>query len=460
MKRQFGRYRVLRNLATGGMGEILLAEQTGLSGFCKRVVLKRIRGDLAADPSYLRLFLNEARTGSFINHPHIAHIFDVGQDGGDLFLVMEYVDGIDLKRLRRRAALAQRALGPETSASIAVDVLCALAWAHGGGPLAGSPIIHRDVSPENIMIGREGSVKILDFGLAKWWPKSPTVESLEGRVIFGKVRYMPPEQLRGLPIDARADLFSLGVTLYEALTGDLPFGRGTANEVLARIRAGAPPPPTPQRFAPDPALDAIVLRALEPNPDDRFDSAEAMRAALVDYLRARGAVLPREPLRALLSSLRSVDDPIARAAEAHPTELSMPIAERCGKCGGVLHAFVVDDVILDQCEACHGTWVDRAEIERLLGHGMTSEIGSAPADAAGSPSLDRLLGSCPIDRVGLASLSVPGRDFSIEACPVCHGLWFDRDELGALAEGEVANWLEETLHRLPEATRPSGPHIM
>src|SRR5688572_14700352 len=231
---RLGRYLLIRSLAAGGMGEIYLAEHTGIAGFSKRVALKRIRPELARDAAYVQLFLNEARLGSFLNHPNIVHIFDVGHAEDELWMVMEYVDGVDLKRLQRRASLSGQPLEPVTLASVMIEVLSALEEAHRGGPLGGAPIIHRDMSPENVLIARSGAVKVLDFGLAKWVPESSSVPSMEGNMIFGKVRYMPPEQLKGHLIDVRADLFSLGVVMYEALQGDLPFGRGTANQVLAR----------------------------------------------------------------------------------------------------------------------------------------------------------------------------------------------------------------------------------
>lgn len=448
---RIGRYRVLRSLATGGMGEVLLAEQTGLSGFRKRVAIKRIRADLARDPNYVRLFLNEARTGSFINHPNIVHVFDVGRDGDALFLVMEYVEGLDLKRLRRRAALAHRDLTPASLAVVAVDVLCALAWAHRGGPVAGTPIIHRDVSPENIVITREGFVKVLDFGLAKWWPNRSHVSSLEGQMIFGKVRYMPPEQLLGRDIDARADLFSLGVMLYEALRGELPFGRGSANDVLANIKRG-PPAPATSEAAPDPGMDALVARALAPRPEDRWPSAEAMRRDFIEYLRDHGDPLPREALRELLMGSAVEAEELAHlpaAPDQEPEELSLAVADLCGKCGGGLHAFVIDDLILDQCDACFGIWVDRAEIDRILGSGLdtATHVGAeAPSEPA---TLDGVLGSCPIDRLGLVAMDVPGKPFSLEVCPLCRGMWFDQDELAALSDGDVVEWLRGALSRSP-----------
>ena len=248
MGERLGRYLLIRSIAAGGMGEIFLAEHTGIAGFAKRVALKRIRPELAKDPNYVQLFLNEARLGSFLNHPSIVHIFDVGHEGDNLWMVMEYVEGVDLKRLARRASLSGHPLTPPVVARIIIDVLSALEEAHQGGPLYGDPIIHRDMSPENVLIARSGAVKVLDFGLAKWVPESSAVPSMEGNMIFGKVRYMPPEQLKGNLIDVRADLFSLGVVMYETLHGDLPFGRGNANQVLAAITAG--PLPSPHRASP------------------------------------------------------------------------------------------------------------------------------------------------------------------------------------------------------------------
>jgi Zn-finger nucleic acid-binding protein len=443
-----GRYVVVRALASGGMGEVLLAEQTGLSGFSKRVALKRIRSDLAAHPDYVRMFLNEARTGSFLNHPNIVHVFDVGHEGDDLFLVMEYVEGIDLKRLVRRAHLRSRPLSSSEVAAIAVEVLTALDAAHHGAPGGGGPIVHRDLSPENIIVTRTGQVKVLDFGLAKWRPNQPAVSALEGNRIFGKVRYMPPEQLRGQLIDARADLYALSVVLYEVLTGELPYRRGTANEMLARILAGPPPPIGDRRPDAWPELEAAIAWGLAPDAEDRPPSAEAFRRRFVTLLQERGPALPLEGLRNLQHRPTGSVGMLG-PDEQGATELSLPVAERCGKCGGSLRAFVVEDLILDRCASCQGTWVDRAELERLLGDDMVRLDARLEGSVDASGPLDRVLGACPIDRVGLISLPVPGESVSLELCPVCHGMWFDQGELQLLGRGDVATWLQEELGRVP-----------
>lgn len=452
---RLGRYELIRRIAAGGMGEVFLAEHTGIAGFAKRVALKRIRPELAADAHYLTLFLNEARIGSFLNHPNIVHIFDVGHEADALWLVMEYVDGIDLKRLARRAALAHTPLTPCIVAAIATEVLLALEDAHLGGPGRSAPIIHRDISPENVLIARSGAIKILDFGLAKWVPEQSAVPSMEGKLIFGKVRYMPPEQLKGHLIDIRADLFSLGVVMYETLAGALPFGRGDASEVLAQIRAGRPPSPTMQM---DAEMDALIFRAMDPRPSARFASATEMRQALVQYLERRAPDgLPLEALRVMLRSKTSKDGststtPSAAAVSADrvPTEIGLLAAERCGKCGGRFHALFADGFIMERCESCHGVWLDRGEVERLIGRQSNANAnanGNASAgQAASTPPferapLDAIVGSCPVCRTGLECHQVPEHPAQIECCCHCGGLWLDRGEIELLGVPSVARWI-------------------
>ena len=456
MTERLGRYQLIKLLASGGMGEIYLAEHTGLSGFAKRVAVKRIRPDYAKNPSYLELFLNEARVGSFLNHPNIVHIFDVGQEHDSLWLVMEYVDGVDLKRLLRRAKLAGRPLSPVALAAIAVEVLSALEEAHAGGPYRGEPIIHRDVSPENVLIARSGSIKVLDFGLAKWAPDSHSVPSMEGNLIFGKVRYMPPEQLKGRLIDVRADLFALGVVLYEALAGVLPFGADNANAVLARIMEGPPPPPTRSLAEPDLAMDALVYRAISPSVERRFQSAIEMREALIEYLDRREARLPLEGLRRMLlpgSTIatahagESQESGVESEERLTPTEIGLAIARRCGKCGGGFSALYLEGMIVDRCNSCRGMWLDAAEMDRILGIHASSAI-IAEEDSSSRAPLDALLGSCPVCKVAMRAYAVPGQPAAFEVCPHCFGSWFDRGEIRLLQEAEVGAWYRALLDSL------------
>jgi Zn-finger nucleic acid-binding protein/tRNA A-37 threonylcarbamoyl transferase component Bud32 len=457
--RRLGRYLLLRSLASGGMGEIFLAEHTGIAGFAKRVALKRIRPELARDPNYVRLFLNEARLGSFLNHPNIVHIFDVGHAGDALWLVMEYVDGVDLKRLTRRARVAGRPLTPAVVAAIMTDVLSALEEAHAGGPLLTTPIIHRDISPENVVVARSGAVKVLDFGLAKYAPDAHAVPSLEGDMIFGKVRYMPPEQLKGQLIDPRADLFSLGVVMYEALKGELPFGRGNANQVLAAIMSGPPPSPTDGA---DPAMDAIIARALEPHAARRYAHATEMRSALVEYLAHQPqAGLPLEGLRKRLQRGAPGAVEVGELAQEPPeraaTEIALSVAERCGKCGEEFTTLFMDGMIVDRCSGCRGVWLDPSELDRILDH-RSEHPTVLPDEVFREAPLDRLVGSCPTCRSGLEAYRVPGQPAHLEVCAHCLGVWFDHDELRLLAHDDVVTWLRGIL-RAMEAHAGPTPHM-
>lgn len=435
------------------MGEIYLAEHTGLSGFAKRVALKRIKPEYARDSHYLELFLNEARLGSFLNHPNIVHIFDVGHEGDALWLVMEYVDGVDLKRLLRRSHLRAEPLSGPTLAAIMIEVLSALEEAHAGGPLRKEPIIHRDLSPENVLIARSGAVKVLDFGLAKWAPGASAVPSMEGNLIFGKIRYMPPEQLRGQLIDVRADLFAVGVVMYETLTNTVPFGTESANAVLAAILAGRPPPPTHKLPRPDHALDALIYKAMEPDPRRRFQTAIEMRQALVDYLVDTKTPLPMEELRRMLRpndrwSEGLVDPPDVEQPERTATEIGLQLDKRCGKCGGRFHSMFLEGMILDRCATCRGIWFDYAEIQRLVGVPSEKRKPGAESRPSFPAPLDPLLGSCPSCRVGLRAFAVPDARASIEVCPLCLGVWFDHGEVALLERDDVVRWFRGVIETL------------
>ena len=442
MQERLGRYLLLHPLAQGGMGELFISEHTGLSGFAKRVVLKRIKPTFAREKRYVELFLNEARVSSFLNHPNIVHIFDVGHQDDHLWLVMEYVEGVDLKRLTRRTFLAGQPLKAETLAFIFLQVLDALDEAHRGGPSSGEPIIHRDLSPENIIITPTGVVKVLDFGLAKWVPGQESVPLLEGKQIIGKPRYMPPEQLRGYNVDPRSDLFSLGVVMYEAFSNVLPFGSGTALETITSILSG---PPTPLKtLIPDipPKLEEIIHRALQPEPEHRYQSASQMRDALIAYIAQSSVQLPSEQIRQLLSGHRKTKDSDTTKTvvfDGTPTEVSLAVAKRCGKCGGEFCAHLYMGMLLDQCLGCEGLWLDFGEVQRLLGEIVAFGKHQA-AKATESGELDHVVGSCPQCRIGLKSYGVPNHNVSFEVCPSCYGVWLDRDEIKLFKNQDVVTW--------------------
>ena len=274
---RIGHFRLVSVLGRGGMGVVYLAEDLTLR---RKVALKVLPAAVAADPERRSRFLREARAASAVAHPSVAAVFEVGEEGADLFLVMEHVAGQTLHdRLAARGALD---LGE--ARRIAAEIAAGMAAAHEAG------VIHRDLKPANVMIAAGGDVKILDFGIARSIaPASgeplevaPTLTAgatAEGRIL-GTPGYMAPEQMYGRAVDARADVFSFGVLLYEMITGARPFAGETSIERLVAVSRDTPPPPSARRPGVPRALDRLILRCLEKRPEDRFPSFREILAAL------------------------------------------------------------------------------------------------------------------------------------------------------------------------------------
>jgi serine/threonine-protein kinase len=285
-----GRYTILRKLATGGMAEVYLAKVAGPGGFEKHVVLKSILPQLADNEVYVRMFLEEARLAAQLDHPNIVHVFDFGQVDGTYFLTMEYVEGATLRQLTRWASRPENtALVPTLAARIIAEACHGLSYAHQFTPPGGSEVrrlVHRDVSPENIMVARNGAVKVLDFGVAK--NVTDDSRSVVDGVLKGKLSFMPPEQLRGQELDNRTDIYALGVVLFHVLSGRMPYEQPSD---VALVQAVLEEPPTPLlKYRPDlrdPLLE-LVTRAMAKSPDHRFQSCEAMADALEAYIASEG----------------------------------------------------------------------------------------------------------------------------------------------------------------------------
>jgi serine/threonine protein kinase len=310
--RPIGRYEPIRRLAVGGMAEIYLARilGVGIEGFEKLVVLKRILPQHALDPELLRMFLDEARLSATLTHPHITEVYDVGADGDAPFFAMEYVHGANLRELMRAHARVPGRSDAALELPYAIGIVAAAAaglhYAHdrlgpGGEPLG---IVHRDVSPSNVLVSYDGSVKVSDFGIAKWaFQRTRTQEG----TLKGKFAYMSPEQCRGRAVDRRSDVFALGTILYELTTGAAPFSGDSDLEILNRIATGvASPPVWPAEKGPyPPALAAIVMRALAPDPGQRFPTMQAMQVALEQFARDASLPVSTVALGALMQELFS-----------------------------------------------------------------------------------------------------------------------------------------------------------
>jgi branched-chain amino acid transport system substrate-binding protein len=275
-----GKYRFIAEIGHGGMSEVFLTiTQGGLGGFQKLVVVKLLRRDLAEDDDFLRMFLQEARLAAQLNHPNVVQTHDVGEDRGRYYIAMEYLEGQTFERVRR-ARNASKLVPLTMQLQMLVDVLSGLHYAHELADYDNTPmqIVHRDVTPSNIFITYDGQVKLVDFGIAKVLDSS---NHTRVGVVKGKARYMAPEQISGAALDRRADLYSIGVILWEMLSGkQIWLGRSEA-EILRRVASGEFP--ALPLDAP-PALQQICKKAMAHQPRDRHDSAEALRVELEAYL--------------------------------------------------------------------------------------------------------------------------------------------------------------------------------
>jgi serine/threonine protein kinase len=287
-----GKYHVFADIGRGGMADVYLAAAQGPMGFNKLVVVKRLRPALSDDATLTSMFLDEARLAARLNHANIVHTYEVGKYDGGYFIAMEYVEGQSLAAMAVESGRRYEDPGARVWARICADALEGLHYAHEVVGYDGKPlgVIHRDVSPHNILIGYDGEVKLVDFGIAK---ASINTTITEGKTIKGKVAYMAPEQAEGLELDRRADVFAMGVVLWGLVAGERLFG-GDAVRALDKLRNGHIPRLSEVATGVHPALDAAVAKALERDPAKRFQTAEEMKDALEDYLRQDGPVRSRE----------------------------------------------------------------------------------------------------------------------------------------------------------------------
>lgn len=274
---QIGRYTLLSELASGGMATVHLARQEGAAGFGRIVVVKRLHPQFAKSPDFVCMLLDEARLASRVRHPNVVPVTDVVAHEGELLLAMEYVDGLSLSHVRKSVGRGQVPLS--IVSAVGAGLLTGLHAAHQAYGENGEllRIVHRDVSPQNVMLGVDGVVRVVDFGIASATERLQT--TAEGQ-IKGKLSYMAPEQARTQAIDARADLFSSAVVLWELLTGK-QFAGGTPEQRLHFILNEPFESPSVYRPEVGPELDAVIMRALSRDPQARFESAEEMTHALL-----------------------------------------------------------------------------------------------------------------------------------------------------------------------------------
>jgi serine/threonine-protein kinase len=346
----FGRFQLLRRIAQGGMAEVYLAQQTGPAGFSKQLVIKKIHPHLAHNEEFVGMFLDEARVAALLSHPNIGQIYELGEEHGQYYIAMEHIDGCNLRQLNKRLRRKGILIPPELAARIAADVCNALDYAHrfrdGNDKLL--RLVHRDISPQNVMISRDGAVKLIDFGIAK---ATTNQQLTQGNVLKGKFSYMSPEQASGKRLDRRSDIFSMGVVLYEMLLGEKPFrvpgqvgkSRSDNTELLRLVTRCEYRLPNSGEV-PD-GLIAFLKRTLTAHRGDRFQTAREARDMLETALeempgdgstrrlaRFVTEIMSEEEIRTNSGSLPSLeasqlaravaqaeDDEAAEAAEADAT---------------------------------------------------------------------------------------------------------------------------------------------
>ncbi len=320
----FGSYELLDRIAEGGMAEVWRARSRGVAGFEKTVVIKRVLPSLMANPGFAEMLVREAKIAALLSHPNIVQIFDLGEERGAYFIAMEHVPGKDLGAVM---SLAEQ--GPDRARLslplklwIVSEVAKALDYAHRRKGDDGRPlhIVHRDISPQNVLLGFEGAVKVADFGIARA-DQQELGRGEDPKVLRGKYAYMSPEQANGEPLDRRSDLFSLGIVLWELLAGQRLFRGGSTGETLERVRA-ADVPPLPEGLGPRGELDRILGRALARDRAARYASAAELQSDLAQLAFDLGAPVDESDLSEAMARTFPQDD------EASPNKLSVDVLLR------------------------------------------------------------------------------------------------------------------------------------
>lgn len=315
---QLGGYKIHRKVAEGGMGEVYLASRSGIRGFAREVAIKRISPHLASHQDYVQMFLQEARIAALLDHPNVVQVHELVEQGGEYFLVMEYVEGMSLSRCLEAVG------GPlplPVAVQVAAQVAAGLRFVHDKLDERGRPLnlVHRDVSPPNILLSNQGAVKLTDFGIAKH--RVANVLSQAG-VIKGKYSYLAPEQVRGDPVDRRVDIYALGLVLYEMTVGFRAY-RGEDAAVLSAVEGGRFTPPEHVRPGYPDDLRAVVMRALAYFPEERYPSCRELERDLVGLLTRRAVAPTPDIVASFISSRAELEEPFLEQASPPPLPPAM-----------------------------------------------------------------------------------------------------------------------------------------
>jgi serine/threonine protein kinase/Zn-finger nucleic acid-binding protein len=447
MQKSFGSYQVLSRIATGGMGEVYLARKQGPGGFVKRVVVKTLLSHLSGEEEFIEMFLDEARLNSRLCHTNIGEIYDLGRVNGSFFLVMEYIDGVDLHTIFDFCKEKDRSIPAEQSVRIVSQVCQGLHYAHTLSDARGVPlgIVHRDICPKNIMVSYEGTAKVIDFGIAKATTRR---HKTENGSVKGRIPYMSPEQCTGSEVDARSDMFSLGVVFWELITGRRLFKMSSDIQTHKEIATGNVRRPRSIDGNIPAQLEDIVLKALRKSPDYRYQSALEMKQELDDYLDGLGTNSNAVHLAPFMKELFKT--PYAKheePVEVPDTDVQVPVAfwdapltrsaeaekesRKCPKC--MMESMLLerhDDLEIDRCPACRGIFLDRGEMRMLLRRKLGDKIDHhifAPTPEI----LDAARAFCAGCGWEMDLVQGPFAVF-FNSCKSCGGIFLDAGELSSL----------------------------
>src|SRR5262252_10637646 len=298
----FGKYYLLERINVGGMAEVFKAKTFGVEGFERLLAVKRILPNIAEDEEFIAMFIDEAKIAVQLQHANIAQIFDLGKVDDSFFIAMEYVHGKDLRSIFDRMRGKGDVMPIQQACYITMQVCEGLDYAHNKRDAQGRELhlVHRDVSPQNVLIGYEGECKLIDFGIAKAAGKASKTQA---GILKGKFGYMSPEQVRGLPIDRRSDIFSVGIVLYELLTNERLFVGESDFSTLEKVRNVEIMPPSSYNKKIPEQLEKIVLRALAKDPEDRYQNAIDLHDDLQALLHSIGQFYSRKDLSAWMKKI-------------------------------------------------------------------------------------------------------------------------------------------------------------
>lgn len=284
---RIGSLRLVRKIAAGGMAEVWEARKEGLEGFSKRLAVKVILPHLTQNEDFIKMFLDEGRLAASLDHPNICHIMDLGEEDGTYYMSMEYIDGVVLSAILRETSKRGIYVPFEHCCQLAIGACEGLDYAHSAKDHAGEPLnlVHRDISPQNIMVSYDGNVKVVDFGIAK---AATQLHHTRAGVLKGKYSYMSPEQATGEALDRRSDVFAMGIVMWELTTGNRLFRADNEIATLHKIIGGDYEPPSAYRDGYPPELELIIMKALAMDPNDRFQNCGEMQLAIEDFLLRHG----------------------------------------------------------------------------------------------------------------------------------------------------------------------------